>query len=179
MTPFEFLAIVEHPELADHTSIRGMRFLSPIAEWVTDKVFASASDARWWVTHEMNYSDMCHAMWLEDASFQAEYERRNRTAFCLPEHLTSKIEHLGADRYHLFVNGRWTYAFYSPHMLMEVYREFEHQGEACTVVAAGEIVFYCRHAELGSEARSRRLVGRPSLVDRQMLRLHIDEEKHR
>lgn len=67
-------------------------------------------------------------------------------AFYLPEHLNARLEFLGRDRYHLFVNGRWAYSYYRPDWLMRAYHEFQAQGHACTVVAAGEIVFYCRRA---------------------------------
>ncbi len=62
--------------------------------------------------------------------------------FNMPGQLNARLEHLGRDRYHLFVNGRWTYAFYSEGKLMDAYRELKRQGHACTVVAAGEIFFY-------------------------------------
>lgn len=65
-------------------------------------------------------------------------------AFFLPEQLNVRLEHLGKDRYHLFVNGRWMYAFFVPDVLMRAYHEYQRQGHACTVVAAGEIVFYSR-----------------------------------
>lgn len=143
MNPFEYLAIDEHTELADHVRLRGMRFLSPTVEWVTNRVFSNASDARWWVTHEMNYADMCHAMWLEDDQFQAEYERRNRTAFSQPEHLTSSLKHLETNRYHLFIDGRWQYSFAAAKAIMRYYRAFKDHGDACTVVAGRTIVFYC------------------------------------
>lgn len=65
-------------------------------------------------------------------------------AFYLPEQLDARLEYLGRDRYHLFVNGRWLYSYYSPGHLMRAYHEFQRQGHACTVVAAGEIVFYSR-----------------------------------
>jgi hypothetical protein len=77
MTPFEYLSLVVHPELAN-VRIRGLRFLSAVTEWVTDTVFANASDARWWITHDMTYAEMCHAVLLEDDQFQVEYERRAR-----------------------------------------------------------------------------------------------------
>lgn len=80
MTPFEYLSLVEHPELANQVRIRGLRFLSALAEWVTDKSFSNDSDARWWITHDMTYADMCHSMLLNDAQFQVECERRARVA---------------------------------------------------------------------------------------------------
>jgi hypothetical protein len=70
-----------------------------------------------------------------------------QTIFNAPEQLDARLEFLGRDRYHLFVNGRWAYAFYNPGTLMGAYREFRKQGHACTVVACGEIVFYSRRPE--------------------------------
>jgi hypothetical protein len=67
----------------------------------------------------------------------------NRTAYYLPEHLDARLEHLASESYHLFVNGRWTYSFRTPDTLLPAYREFAQMGQACTVVAAGEIAFYC------------------------------------
>src|SRR6266699_649178 len=67
----------------------------------------------------------------------------NRTAYYLPEHLDTRLEYLAAESYHLFVNGRWTYSFRTPDTLLPAYREFAQMGQACTVVAAGEIAFYC------------------------------------
>jgi hypothetical protein len=69
------------------------------------------------------------------------------TVFNTPGQLDARLEHLATDRYHLFVNGRWTYAYYEAHVLMNAYHEFERQGHACTVVAAGEIFFYSRRQE--------------------------------
>jgi hypothetical protein len=65
-------------------------------------------------------------------------------AFFLPEQLNARLEHLGRDRYHLFVNGGWLYAFFDADVLMLAYRGYQRQGHACTVVAAGEIMFYSR-----------------------------------
>lgn len=80
IAPFEFLSLMEHAELAEHVRIRGLRFLSASAEWVTTKVFENASDARWWITHDMPYPEMCHAVLIEDAQLQVECERRARIA---------------------------------------------------------------------------------------------------
>ena len=43
-------------------------------------MFENASDARWWITHDMPYADMCHALLVEDTKIQAECERRARIA---------------------------------------------------------------------------------------------------
>lgn len=67
----------------------------------------------------------------------------NRTAYYLPEHLDARLEHLATESYHLFVNRRWTYSFRSPETLMPAYHEFAQIGNACSVVAAGEIFLYC------------------------------------
>lgn len=64
--------------------------------------------------------------------------------FNTPGQLDAQLEQLGRDRYHLFVNGRWMYAFYEASLLMDAWQEFNRQGYACTVVAAGEIFFYSR-----------------------------------
>lgn len=75
------------------------------------------------------------------------------TAFFLPEHLNARLQFLATDSFHLFVNGHWLYTYRLPEHLLQAYHEFERQGQACTVVAAGEIFFYCRRAG-EHEARS-------------------------
>ena len=75
--------------------------------------------------------------------------------FNMPDQLDVRLEHLGRDRYHLFINGKWMYAYYQTRPLMNAYREFKRQGHACTVVAAGEIFFYSR----GSKVQLARLNG--------------------
>jgi hypothetical protein len=67
---------------------------------------------------------------------------KNRTAYYLPEHLDARIEHLARERYHLFINGRWTYSFRTPESLLSAYREFTQMGHACSVITVGEIFFY-------------------------------------
>lgn len=86
----------------------------------------------------------------------------NRTAYYLPEHLDARLEHLASESYHLFVNGRWTYSFRAPETLLQAYREFADQGNACSVVAAGEVAFYCvRPARAGDwvSAGGSRVIG--------------------
>jgi hypothetical protein len=86
----------------------------------------------------------------------------NRTAYYLPEHLDAHLEHLSSESFHLFVNGRWTYSFRAPENLLQSYREFAQLGNACSVVVAGEIVFYClRRIKVGDwvTAGDSRVVG--------------------
>ena len=65
-----------------------------------------------------------------------------RNVYSLPEHLQPPIEFLPANRYHLFVDGRWTDSFRTPDDLMPSYRAFASQAHACTVVTGGEVNFY-------------------------------------
>jgi hypothetical protein len=67
---------------------------------------------------------------------------RPPVAYVYPEDLNAYIEHLGRDRYQLFVNGQWLTAYGDPGELLKAYRELGQQGQPVTVVAAGEVVLY-------------------------------------
>lgn len=66
----------------------------------------------------------------------------NHVVYSLSEQLHPPIEFLPANRYHLFVDGRWTDSFRTPDELMQSFRTF-NQAHACTVVTGGEVDFYC------------------------------------
>jgi hypothetical protein len=92
---------------------------------------------------------------------------RPPVAYVCSEDLNASIEQLGRDRYHLFVNGQWLTAYGEPGELLRACRELGHQGQAVTVVAAGEIVLYSAR----STARE------PPLASplRQKLSEHLDQ----
>lgn len=96
---------------------------------------------------------------------------RPPVAFTQQEDLNARITDLTKDRYHLFLNGQWLTAYGDPGELLQAYRDFRRQGQACTVVAAGEIILY--------SARSASSSAPPSSGERMMQKLHLDGERHR
>jgi hypothetical protein len=90
-------------------------------------------------------------------------------SFTRPEDLNAAIGDLAAALYHMFVDGRWLHAYDDPGELLQVYRDCARQGQACTVVAAGEIVLYSARSSSSG----------PSFGSRKMEKLRLDEESYR
>lgn len=94
--------------------------------------------------------------------------RTSLVAFIRPEDLNACIADLTKDRYHLFLNGRWIAVYNDSGELLQAYRQFARQGQACTVVAAGEIILYSVRSASSSE---------PSLEARMLQKLHANLEQ--
>ena len=116
-----------------------------------------------------------HSVWIARGERVCEEVRPSMTrtppiAFVRPEDLNTAVDELVRDCYHLFLDGQWIAVFDDPGELLRTYRDYGRLGQACTVVAAGEIVLFTARSASSSALSS---------GERMMQKLHLDEERHR